>query len=37
MSIYIFLYFAVPAIYGSGIFYIRLGRRLARWGKTWTR
>ena len=35
MSIYLFLYLAIPAVYGSVMFYVRLGRALARWGRSW--
>jgi hypothetical protein len=37
MGIYIFLFFAAPAVYGGCLFYIRLGRALARQGKAWGR
>jgi hypothetical protein len=37
MGIYIFLFLAAPAVYGCCLFYIRLGRAVARWGKSWIR
>jgi hypothetical protein len=33
MGIYIFIFIAAPAVYGSSLFYLRLGRALARQGK----
>ena len=37
MGIYIFLFFAAPAVYWGCLFYLRLGRALARWGASLTR